>query len=63
MKTIYRLPEVTRCERFGWVVKHFLEEAQGGDALGWLGNCQCQIETAHQSFDQIPALNGAKRRH
>lgn len=43
MKTIYRLPEVTRCERFGWVVKHFLEEAQGGDALGWLSNCNAKL--------------------
>lgn len=52
MKTIYRLPEVTRCEQFGWVVKHFPEEAQGSDALGWLSNCQCQIETAHQMLAQ-----------
>lgn len=43
MKTIYRLLEVTRCERFGWVVKHFLEEAQGGDALGWLSNCNAKL--------------------
>lgn len=26
MKTIYRLPEVTRCERFGWLVNRFLSQ-------------------------------------